>query len=144
MEQWFLLYLFRLWGSVLSQQGQKKHLCPQSPYILYCGLHWLLIWAPDSLKKHCQVKSKETMSLVFLRLLGIKLLTGEMWHLFIINILFFRLLFTGLLTKCPEARLSNYLNINKMLVSWLRPHLPRFHSDYWFIGDSNFLSAGRL
>lgn len=71
-----------------------------------------------SLKKTLPSKSKETVSLVFLRLRGMKPLTGERWHLLLINILFFRLRFNGLITECPEARLSSYLNINKMLVSW--------------------------
>lgn len=134
-------YLFRLRVTALSQQGQES--IHASCHLTFSAVVFIRFWFGLLIlfEKNLAKLSQETMSLVFLRLLGIKALTGERWHLFIINILFFRLLFPGLLTKCPEARPSNYLNINKMLVSWLRLHLPRFHSDYWFIGGCNFLSA---
>lgn len=50
----------------------KRHLCQLSSYVLCYGLHSLLIWTLHSLLKLLPSKWKETMSLVLLKLLGIK------------------------------------------------------------------------
>lgn len=134
-------YLFRIWVWGFSQQCQKG--IRASCHLTFSATVFMLFWLGHFtlFEKSCQVSQKRQHPSFYSSCLELNPWMRKVTSIHNKYSVLQASFFLDFLAECPEARLSNYLNINKMLVSWLRPHLPRFHSNCWFIGGSSSLST---